>query len=212
MERPIALATLFALLICSGCGKQPNAPPASAAAKTPSAVRPAGNDGPSLAVGEFLEAVRAGNDAKAAQMLTPVARARTAELQMVVAPPGSPTAKFTVNEVEMIGDDGADVSSTWSDVDDEGNRHSDEILWILRHENEGWRVAGMATKIFDDEMPIILNFEDPQDMIRKQKLAEEEVSRAPNAKRQLPAPIRAPVKKNSAKKLLAIARFLVVMA
>jgi hypothetical protein len=69
------------------------------------------------------------------------------------------------------------VATTWSDVNGEGERHSDAILWVLRHETEGWRIAGMATKIFEDELPIILNFEDPQDMLRKQKLAEEEANR-----------------------------------
>ena len=163
------------VLTLAGCGQKANT--GTETATTSGTTKTIAKDGPGGAVHDFLEAVRTGNDAKAATMLTPVARAKTAELHMVVAPPGSPTAKFEVTEVEMVAEDGAHVASTWSDVDEDGNRHSDQILWILRKESEGWRVAGMATKIFEDELPIILNFEDPQDMLRKQKLAEEEMAR-----------------------------------
>ncbi len=168
----IRVAGLVVFTLC-GCGQQATTPQTASGGSG----KVASKNGPDDAVREFLEAVRTGDDAKAAKMLTPDAREKTAELHMVVAPPGSPTAKFEVTEVEMVAEDGAHVASTWSDVDEDGSRHSDQILWILRKETEGWRVAGMATKIFEDELPIILNFEDPQDMLRKQKLAEEEMAR-----------------------------------
>lgn len=177
MERCSALLLGLATvgLTLAGCGSQGS--PTSAETAGGRVSKEFTKDGPDEAIRVFLEAVRTGDDAKAAQMLTPTARQKTAEMQIVVAPPGSPTAKFEVTEFEMVSEDGAHVASTWSDVDEQGNRHSDQILWILRREPEGWRVAGMATKIFEDELPIILNFEDPQDMMRKQKLAEEEMAR-----------------------------------
>jgi hypothetical protein len=178
MERRCAFLVFGACvaLAISGCGQQAGSPASTSEAAAANGAT-AAQGGPDKAVHDFLDAVRRGDDAKAAKMLTPVAREKTAELHMVVAPPGSETAQFEVGEVEMVSEDGAHVATTWTDVDAEGNRHSDQILWILRKEKEGWRVAGMATKIFDDELPIILNFEDPQDMLRKQKLAEEEVAR-----------------------------------
>lgn len=179
MERCSALLCGLAVagLTLTGCGSQGAPTSAESAGASGHASKAFSKDGPDEAVRQFLEAVRTGDDAKAAQLLTPLARQKTAEMQIVVAPPGSPTAKFEVTEFEMVSEDGAHVASTWSDVDEQGNRHSDQILWILRKEPEGWRVAGMATKIFEDELPIILNFEDPQDMMRKQKLAEEEMAR-----------------------------------
>ena len=128
---------------------------------------------PDQAVYEFLEAVRTGNDQKAAAMLSPLARQKTAEKQMVVAPPGSPTAKFTVGKVKIKPDDndGAYVSCTWSDViDDQGTVRSDDIVWGVRHEPEGWRIVGMVLQVLPNEEPLVLNFEDPEDMIRKQQL------------------------------------------
>src|SRR5437762_2724858 len=60
----------------------------------------AAQSNPDQAVFDFLEAVRTGNDRLAAAMLTPLARQKTAEYELVVAPPGSPTAKFKVGKFE----------------------------------------------------------------------------------------------------------------
>ena len=132
---------------------------------------------PAEAVYHFLEAVRQGNDAAAGSLLTDAARKKTAEMDMVVAPPGSDTASFEVGEVQMDGQNGARVASAWSDVDHEGSRRTDQITWILRRESQGWRIAGMAAQVFPDQDPIVLNFEDPQEMLRKQRMAEEDSAR-----------------------------------
>lgn len=109
-------------------------------------------------------------------MLTDMARKKTKEMNVVVAPPGSPTASFKVGETEMV-EEGARVRSFWTDLGDDGKHHTDEIIWFLRLEPEGWRIAGMAMQLFADQKPLLLNFEDPADMMRKQKLAEEEMVR-----------------------------------
>jgi hypothetical protein len=56
-------------------------------------------EGPGPAVQRFLEAVRAGNDKESTAMLTPVARQKTAEYDMVVAPASSDTASFRVGGI-----------------------------------------------------------------------------------------------------------------
>jgi hypothetical protein len=134
-------------------------------------------------VRDFLQAIKAGDETVSNELLTPLARQKTAELDMAVAPMGSETASFTVGEVELPEEGGgelAHVASTWTDVDD-GQEHTDEILWVLRREEEGWRIGGMATKIFEDEPPLLLDFEDPADMRRKQQLAEAEMERRARA-------------------------------
>lgn len=136
--------------------------------------------GPAEAVAAFLDAVKNGQDAKANGMLTKLALAETAKMNMVVAPPGSDSASFEVGEVELLseGDEqGAQVASKWTDLGDDGLPHTDEIIWMLRKEPEGWRIAGMATTVFENEPPLLLDFENPQDMQRKQQLAEEEMQR-----------------------------------
>jgi hypothetical protein len=133
--------------------------------------------GPDVAVYEFLEAVRTGDNEKSASMLTDLARERTAQMNLTVAPPGSDTASFKVGEVEVVSNELSRVACTWTDGDEDGKPKSNEIIWVLRREPQGWRIAGMATKIFEDELPLLLDFEDPEDMIRKQQLAEEEIER-----------------------------------
>ena len=41
---------------------------------------------------------------------------------------------------------------------------------------QGLADCGMATQVFADQEPIVLNFEDPADMLRKQQQAEEEIA------------------------------------
>lgn len=184
----IGLSALACSLGCTSSepgDSQVNAPAGeSSKAKKTKAAKADPVSGPDVAVYDFLEAVRTGNDTKANDMLTKIAREKTAELDMVVAPPGSDTASFEVGDVEILkGEElgGAHVACTWTDVDEDGETHTDNIIWMLRLEDEGWRIAGMATKIFEDELPLFLNFEDPEDMMRKQQLAEQEMERRANA-------------------------------
>lgn len=164
----------IALATAAGCGQS--------STSGGSAARPTGtNEGPDRAVASFLEAVKAGNDAVAAGMLTKVARQKTTEMQLVVAPPGSTTASYQVGEVEFIGNQGAHVASTWTDIAEDGKPHTDTIVWILRRDPEGWRISGMGTRIFDDRPPLLLNFENPEDMIAKQREAEQEMERRAQA-------------------------------
>jgi hypothetical protein len=161
---------LFTITLGCGQSQTGNGPEAEAS-------QVAASDGPDAAVHRFLEAVRTGNDDQASQMLTPVARQKTAEYNMVVAPPGSDTASFKVGEVDMISNEGAHVASFWTDVDENGAKHTDTIIWMVRKEVQGWRIAGMATRVFDDKPALILNFEEPEDMLAQQQEIEEEMSR-----------------------------------
>jgi hypothetical protein len=166
---------LTASLLTLGCGEA-NTSPGGATSEIAASEAAT----PEAATQTFLEAVRTGNDAKAASMLTPLARQKTSEKEMVVAPPGSDTATFTICDVELI-DSGAHVASDWTDVDEHGRMHTDRIVWILRKVPDGWRIAGMATKVFDDRAPVVLNFEDPDEMLRQQQAAEEEIARRESA-------------------------------
>ncbi|MGE0607974.1 MAG: hypothetical protein AB7O62_12840 [Pirellulales bacterium] len=152
-------------LLAAGCNSsQPGTPGASA-----------NSDGlpPETVVSNFLESVRTGDDEGAATMLTHLAREMAEEHDMVIAPPGSTTASYTVGETEILEtNDIAHVQSTWND---EGEEH--EIIWALRSTDEGWRIAGMATKVFEDLNPVLLNFEDPEDMFQQQHAVEQEMYR-----------------------------------
>lgn len=139
----------------------------------------AGTEPAKATVVKFLDAMKRGDDAGARDMLTRVAKAKTEEMGISVAPPVADTATYTVRECEMVSDtnDLAHVATTWSDVDETGDRTTENIVWAVRLDPEGWRVVGMAMRIFEDMPPLLLNFEDPQDMVAKQEMVAEELTR-----------------------------------
>jgi hypothetical protein len=131
---------------------------------------------PEGVMNEFLAAIRQGDETKSSTLLTAIARQKAEEAGATVAPPASETATFKVLAVEIEGDE-AQVGTDWTDDDGEGQTRTDRIVWMLRKESGSWRIHGMATRVFPDLPPVILNFEDPDDMLRKQQAAEEEIAR-----------------------------------
>ncbi len=183
----ISIFAAFALVAWSGCQKtaaptaqngQPSAQGETGAAANVQIVATT----PDGAVIEFLNAVRTGDEATAGALLTDKARTEMEAANMYVQPPGSPNANFAIGQVQMKPEHGgAHVSSTWSDMTPEGETKAYEITWILRQENNGWRVAGMATQLVENMPRLILNFEDPADMRNQVAAAEEELQRRAEA-------------------------------
>ena len=152
-----------------------------------SGVNSAGTEPAKTAVVSFLDAIKRGDDAGARNLLTKVARTKTQELGISVAPPVNDTATYSVGQCEMVADsdDLVHVATTWTDVDNEGFKSSENVVWVVRLDPEGWRVVGMATRVFDDLPPLLLNFEDPEDMIAKQEMVAKELqARASKATEQ----------------------------
>lgn len=140
--------------------------------------RTVGTEPARAAVVAFLDAVKAGDETKAQNCLTAPARTRTAERGISVAPPVSDTASYTVTECEMLENgDVVHVATAWTDVDEAGTKTTDTIVWAVRLDAEGWRIAGMAVEVFPGEPPLLLDFEDPDDMLRKQQAVMAELER-----------------------------------
>jgi hypothetical protein len=172
MMHGIALAAVLPL-IAAGCGKQASDGPSA----TNEAAQSAQLEGPAAAAAAFLEAIRTGNEKAAMAMLSTLARQKNASLDSSVTPSASDTAKFVIGKVDYLGDDGARVACKWSDLDSDGQMKTDEAVWVLRRETEGWRIIGLAIELFPGEMPLVLKFEDPEDMKRKKQWAHEEMRR-----------------------------------
>jgi len=147
----------------------------------PDTVIAARQNEPEHTVFRFLEAVRTGNVDQAEAMLTPLAEEKTRQLNMVVAPPGSDTASFRVGDVQMTADQTAHVESEWTDLDAQGQPNCDTITWIVRQIDGEWLISGMSASIFPDQPALVLNFEDPEDMIRQQEIVEAQRRRSETA-------------------------------
>lgn len=132
---------------------------------------------------DFLEAIKRGDDTAARGMLTQVARAKTEEMGLSIAPPVPATATYSIRDGEAIDKAGdvVHVSTTWTDTDAEVFTTTDEVIWVTRLDPEGWRVVGMAMKVFEDTPPLLLDFEDPADMIAKQRQVAMEIQRRAKA-------------------------------
>jgi hypothetical protein len=195
MKRILAIVALVSLGFGAlGCGGQTastgSATNAEKAAETAAAeasgdspAEPAGSNGPVVdvpadalpdeVVTAFLEARRSGDPTTTAALLTSKARAATAKHKIDVNGEALPDLQFQVSKPKYLKNNpkGAHVSSTWTELLPDGNKASYEVVWVLRKEVAGWRVAGFAAELTPGTEPQFLNFEDPDDMIRKQQEA-----------------------------------------
>jgi hypothetical protein len=127
---------------------------------------------------QFLSALQTGDEKAAATLLTTKAREETVAHDMVVEPPGAPNATYSVGRVQHPDNnpDAAYVSCVWSEKYENGEEESYEVVWVLRREATGWRVAGMATQLANAEEPVFLDFEDltaMEDTVKKAELAKD---------------------------------------
>ena len=64
---------------------------------------------------------------------------------------------------------------------------------MLHHESEGWRVVGVAWTVFHGEPPLVLKFEEPEDLIKKcewwraEKARREQAEKNPENSAEKPA-------------------------
>ncbi|HTN76373.1 MAG TPA: hypothetical protein VL096_14040 [Pirellulaceae bacterium] len=133
---------------------------------------------PDAIVTSFLESLRAGNDTVAAALLTQKAREETQQKGLKVQPPGTPDMKYEIGQTEYVTEakDGAHVGSVWTEKLEDGSTASFDVIWVLRLEPQGWRIAGMATPAGENQPPLFLNFEDPDDLLRKWQATETEMA------------------------------------
>lgn len=146
----------LSLVVTVGCGGSSTGPSTAA---TPGTSGAAPADPIAKVVFEFFDAVRMGRTAEANQRLTPLALQRITELEMNIAPPGSPTASFQVGAVTQRQNDHALVSLVWSDVDADGKPYNEPILCELRDCEGQWRICGMAQDLGPGQPPMVLDFE-----------------------------------------------------
>lgn len=176
MRCPAACTVLSAgLMLFVGCGESGTSSPAAASnsggASATTAVASTNSSNPTAApiaaARTFLQAVQKGQTERAAGMLTPLALQMTTENDLSFSPPGSATAQFTIVDAQMVDADKAVVETIWSDLDADGNRTEEQIAWALRLDAAGWRISGMAAEVAADQPPLVIDFENPRDLIEQ---------------------------------------------
>ena len=186
MRGRLVSTLLVAALGLLGCNGQSASAPASGSpensgtvANTAVQARPATQPiavpaaaAPEQVITVFLNALRGGDSPTTESLLTAKAREELAKHSMSVDVQPAPDAIFEIRAAQILPDNvsGAHVSSIWTEKF-EGGEETYEIVWVLRHQPEGWRVAGLMTQLIPDQAAQFLNFENPADMLKKKEEA-----------------------------------------
>ncbi|MCA9215086.1 MAG: hypothetical protein KDB27_18585 [Planctomycetales bacterium] len=143
------------------------------------AQRPIRGQNPVQTITDFLTALKRGDQNTATRMLSVKAQQETAARNMAISPPGSNSAEFSVDPDSVIEDNDGTVLvlSSWTDVDSNGVKQTYDVGWMMKTEEGGLAITGMATRIFDDSQPLLLDFEKPDEMLQQRQQAEQEIAR-----------------------------------
>jgi hypothetical protein len=189
MRKMICLVMLLGAFFATGCGssststetatKQADgATPAVAAVGEPKVVQPmAGNEAgaapvaanvmpPAEVVALFFDSMRRGDEVQTSALLTTKAREELAKSELVIQPPGSPAATYQIGRTSFLDNakDAAYVESILNEPTGNGTETKPwEIVWAVRLESDGWRIAGFAVEISESESPVVVDFENGAD-------------------------------------------------
>jgi hypothetical protein len=172
--RPLSAGcTLLSLVVLAvGCGKSESGATADASAsggaKAQGIMSSAAGDmsGAVDSVSQFLDAIRRGGDSDRAHALLTARAAKVLEgLGRTIQPIGSPDATFKVTRGEAVAEHPgmALVHSTWSEPSPEGAAETYQVVWAVQFE-QGWKISGMAMELDPEKPPMIVDFEDAQQM------------------------------------------------
>ena len=165
-----------------GCGAAPQGSPdtagTSATASTTDAASGANAAEPATVVAQFYEALRKGDDTAIAGLLTDKARQETSKSGLGIQSQASESLSYEIGETDYVSDrlDGAHVKTMWREPSAEGQMTSTEVIWVLRKQTSGWKISGMATPVVEGELPLLFNFEEPEDMLQKKAFVEQQLA------------------------------------
>jgi hypothetical protein len=169
----LSLAGMLLLtLAAAGCGsaQQEAQSPSGNTAATPE-VKSDGRK-PDEVVRLFFEGLKTGDETKIQAMLTAKARAND------LINPEPRNASFQVGEVRFVSDAIAHVPSVWTFFDEGGQKiGTDEAIWALRLEPEGWRIAGTMMQVPDLQRMVALDFENKEEYEAIKREVEAEIAK-----------------------------------
>ena len=89
--------------------------------------------------------------------------------------------QYRIENVEYAEEikNAAYVTSVWTDSATGPTESPLEVVWVLRRQSDGWRIAGMAAQIDPGEPPVFMNFEEPNDVLRLKGQLDDEPRREP---------------------------------
>ena len=159
-------------------GATPQTQATATAQSAPQPIVVPANATPEQVMNVFLQAWKTGDSATMDSLLTTKAREELTKHQVHVDPLSSPNAVFQVERAQSHATDPnlAYVNSNWTEqIQNEQGQPVEEkysITWALRHQTNGWRVAGMQMELIPGQSQFV-NFENPAEMLQKMAAAQE---------------------------------------
>ena len=182
-----ALALAGATMFVSGCGSSTPTPNSDGTASA-NANRKTTADTLDVAdatnvVAQFLDAIRRGGETGGANLLlTQRAQAVLQKIGRTVQPIGSPDAVFKVTRAEAVPSTpgAALVHSMWTEPVADGKTESYQVVWALEQEAAGWRISGLAMDLEPGKDPMVVDFENANEMASLLNSNEESTVSQPN--------------------------------
>jgi hypothetical protein len=118
---------------------------------------------PKKTVALFLDSLRRGDETTANSMLTTKARQELQKTEYVMQPLGTPEGQYNIGRVEFPYPDQelALVECRWVEpATGELPELVMEIVCETYREAEGYRIAGIAVTVADEQDPLVIDFED----------------------------------------------------
>ena len=181
-----ALALAGAAIVVSGCGSStPTTSGGTASANVNGKTTPATLDvaDATNVVAQFLDAIRRGGETGGANLLlTQRAQAVLRKIGRTVQPIGSPDAVFKVTRAEAVPSTpgAALVHSMWTEPLQDGKSESYQVVWALEQEAAGWRISGLAMDLEPGKDPLVVDFENANEMASLLNSNEESTVSQPN--------------------------------
>ena len=115
----------------------------------------------------FVKALSAGDHIAASKMLTNVAQIETARANLELESPGSVNAIWEVLEAEYATAE-KKIAQVRCLLKEPDSRESAHLTWLMRLQDNGWKISGMSIQISGTGDVDLLSFENPLDLQRVQ--------------------------------------------
>lgn len=178
MARTLALTVATVLcplaLFLSGCGGGAAEPAAGSSASVPETPQAA-------VVREFLQAVQEGNRDAASKRLTAQAVKAFEEHDVPFLPAAITSGSFQLGKTVESGRTHF-VQCIWTDHDAAPGARSEKIQWMVKEDGgSGWRIFGLAVYMEEQGENMVINFEQPQELLLRRDPPQEQAATAGSA-------------------------------
>lgn len=139
---------------------------------------------PDAIVGAFLDGLKQSDADAVASLLTDKAR-EAATSSNLLEPNGHPSMTYELQKVEYPKNKKrtAYVRGTWTQPGPDDKPTTQDVTFVLRKQDDGWRVAGVAVPLGEEEELQYVDFENPAEVLRKleEQESETELARTPQS-------------------------------